>query len=193
MNPPLTHPRVLADIVAGSAVRDALLVVGGAALVGAAAQVAVPLPFTPVPLTLQTFAVLLVAASLGWRRAVPSMALYAVVGLAGVPWFAGGSSGYPGASFGYVVGFVAAAGIVGRLAARGADRKPVSSLTLMVLGGLAIYAIGVPWLAVSLSIGLGQALSLGVVPFLLGDAFKTLLAGGLLPAVWKLVDRTQTS
>lgn len=187
MNPPLPHTRVLADVVPGSAVHDVLLVVGAAGLVGVSAQVFIPLPFTPVPLTLQTFAVLLVAAALGWRRAVPAMLLYALVGLAGVPWFAGGSSGYPGASFGYVVGFVVAAAVVGRLAARGADRRPLSSVGLMLLGGVLIYAVGVPWLALSLGIGAGEALSLGLVPFLLGDVVKTLLAGALLPAAWKLV------
>jgi biotin transport system substrate-specific component len=108
--------RVLADVVPGGAVRDAALVTAGAGLVGVLAQIAIPLPFTPVPLTMQTFGVLLVCASLGSARGLISMMLYAVMGIAGVPWFAEGGSGFGGASFGYVLGFILAAAVVGRLA-----------------------------------------------------------------------------
>ena len=88
------QPRVLADVVAQTWVRNLVLVAGGAAFVGLSAQVAIPLPFTPVPLTLQTFAVLLAGAALGSLRGVMAMSLYAVAGIAGVPWFAEGSSGF---------------------------------------------------------------------------------------------------
>jgi biotin transport system substrate-specific component len=188
LNPSIA-PRVLADTIAGTRVRDALLVVGGAILVGLSAQVSVLLPFTPVPFTMQTFAVLLVGAGLGWQRALPSMLLYLAAGSVGVPWFAGGSSGFGGASFGYIVGFILAAAVVGRLAEARADRKPLSTFATMVLGSGIIYAVGVPWLAVYYDVGLGRAISLGLVPFLVSDLLKAAAAGLLLPGTWWLVGR----
>jgi len=180
-------PRTLADVIPGGVARSVALVVGGAAFVGLTAQVIVPLPFSPVPLSLQTFSVLLVGAVLGSRRGVASMALYLLAGVAGVPWFTQQQSGWAFASFGYVVGFVLAAYLVGRLAERGADRTVLRTAGLMVLGNLAIYAVGVPGLMIIAGMDLGKALLLGVVPFLIGDALKIALAAGLLPATWKLV------
>jgi biotin transport system substrate-specific component len=180
-------PRTLADVIPGGIARSIALVVGGAAFVGLTAQVFVPLPFSPVPLSLQTFSVLLVGAVLGSRRGVASMALYLLAGIAGVPWFAQQQSGWAFASFGYVVGFVIAAYLVGRLAERGADRTVLSTVGLMVLGNLTIYAVGVPGLVLITGMSLGKALLVGVVPFLIGDALKIALAAGLLPAAWKLV------
>lgn len=185
---PTVAPRVLADTIAGTGIRDALLVAGGAGLVGLSAQVSVPLPFTPVPLTMQSFAVLLVGASLGWQRALPSMLLYLGIGAAGVPWFAEASSGFGGPSFGYILGFVLAATVVGRLAEARADRNPISTVATMVLGSALIYTVGVPWLAASLDVGIGKALSQGLVPFLVGDLIKAAAAGALLPGAWRLVD-----
>lgn len=181
------RPLVLADLVAGSRVRDLALVVAGAGFVGVSAQIAIPLPFTPVPLTMQTFAVLLAGAALGWQRAIPSMLLYLVAGAAGVPWFAEGSSGTAAPSFGYIVGFILAAAVVGRLARSGADRTPARTFALMALGSAMIYLVGVPWLAVALDVGIAEAVSLGLTPFLAGDAIKALLAAGLLPGAWRLV------
>lgn len=186
---PTARPLVLADLVAGSRLRDVALVAGGAGFVGLSAQVAVPLPFTPVPLTLQTFAVLLAGAALGWQRAVPSMVLYLGVGAAGVPWFAAGTSGTAAPSFGYIVGFVLAAAVVGRLAGSGADRTPLRTFALMALGSAVIYLVGVPWLAASLGVGPTEAVALGLTPFLVGDAIKALVAAGLLPGAWRLVGR----
>jgi len=186
-------PAVLADAIPRSAVRNAVLVVAGAVFVGLAAQVAIPLPWTPVPLTGQTFAVLLTAAALGTWRGVASMLLYAALGLAGVPWFAGGSSAFDEGvlvvSFGYVVGFIAAAGLVGYVAERGATRTALRTAGLMVLGNVVIYTIGATWLAGALDLTLGRAASLGVQPFLLGDALKVALAAGLFPLAWRAVDR----
>ena len=108
-------PRVIADYVASTKVANLALIAGGAAFVGLSAQVIIPLPFTPVPLTLQTFAVLLVGAALGSWRGMASMVLYAAVGTAGVPWFSGGSSGWGGASYGYILGFILAAASVAPL------------------------------------------------------------------------------
>jgi biotin transport system substrate-specific component len=184
-------PRVLADFASRTAITQIALVVGGAALVGIAAQIAIPLPFTPVPLTLQTFAVLLVGASLGSLRGALSMVVYLIVGMVGVPWFAEGSSGFSNASFGYILGFIFAAFIVGRLAERGASTTALRSAGLMVVGNLAIYAVGVTWLKFAIDVNWATALSLGVVPFLIGDAVKIALAAGLLPLSWKGLEKLQ--
>ena len=188
-SPALTRPFVLADVIATSRLRDAAVILGGAAFVGLSAQMAVPLPFTPVPLTMQTFAVLLAGAALGWQRAILSMLLYLVAGAAGVPWFAEGTSGTAAPSFGYIMGFVLAAAVVGRLAGAGGDRTPLRTFALMVLGTALIYAVGVPWLAVSLDLGIAKAVALGMTPFLAGDAIKAALAAGLLPGTWLLLQR----
>jgi biotin transport system substrate-specific component len=183
---------VLADLLPGERVRDLGLVVGYAGLTGLAAQVAIPLPFTPVPVTGQTFAVLLGAAALGWQRAFLGMGLYLAAGLAGVPWFSqwrGGTGTLSAPSFGYLVGFLVAAALVGRLAAGGLDRTPLRVVGTMVVGNLVIYAFGVPWLLASVHVGLAEGLDLGVTPFLGGDALKIALAAGLLPAAWALVRR----
>ena len=182
-------PRVLADYAARTALAQIALVFSGAVFVGIAAQVAIPLPFTPVPLTLQTFAVLLAGAALGSLRGVASMALYALMGVVGVPWFSAGSSGFSTASFGYILGFILAAFIVGRLAERGASTTSIQSAALMVIGNLAIYAVGVTWLKFAIDSSWATALSLGVVPFLIGDAIKIALAAGLLPLSWKGLEK----
>lgn len=186
-------PRVLADVVARSWVANLVLVLGGSAFVGISAQVVIPLPFTPVPLTLQTFAVLLVGAALGTWRGVASMVVYAAVGVAGVPWFSGGSSGWGGASFGYILGFIVAAGVVGQLAERGATLTAVRTAGLMVVGNVVIYAIGVTYLKFAIDVSWASALALGVAPFLIGDALKIALAAGLLPGTWRLLARSGLS
>jgi biotin transport system substrate-specific component len=184
-------PRVLADFASRTAIAQIALVVGGAAFVGIAAQIAIPLPFTPVPLTLQTFAVLLVGASLGSLRGALSMVVYLLAGMVGVPWFAEGSSGFSSASFGYILGFIVAAFIVGRLAERGASTTALRSAGLMVVGNIAIYAVGVTWLKFAIDVDWATAMSLGVVPFLIGDAVKIALAAGLLPLAWKGLEKMQ--
>jgi biotin transport system substrate-specific component len=180
------RPRVLADLVPGGLVRDIVLIVAAAALTGMAAQILIPLPNTPVPITLQTFTVLLSGAALGPVRGGLAMALYVVAGSLGVPWFAEGNSGVSFPTFGYLVGFVVASVVVGALARRGLDRTVLGTLGIMVLGNVIIYAFGVPWLALSLGVDLAEALSLGAWPFLIGDALKIALATGVLPAAWWL-------
>ncbi|WAU79648.1 biotin transporter BioY [Streptomyces sp. Qhu-G9] len=183
------HPRqVLADLLPASRVRDVALVAGGAALVGLAAQLAVPVPGSPVPVTGQTFAALLVGTALGAGRGLASLALYALLGLAGMPWFAEGSSGVT-ASFGYILGMLLAATVVGALARRGADRSVVRMAGAMLLGEAIIYAIGVPYLAFAADLTAAQAVAAGLTPFLVGDALKAALAMGVLPAAWKFVKR----
>ncbi|GAA0461693.1 hypothetical protein Ade02nite_16280 [Paractinoplanes deccanensis] len=187
----LTRPRplVLADLVPGARAKDIALVAGGAGLIGALAQVAVHIPGTPVPVTGQTLGVLLVGAAFGMRRAAATVALYAVAGVLGVPWFAGHTSGYSSASFGYVIGFLAAATLCGWLAERGADRSVWRSIPAMIAGEVLIYGLGMAWLAVAADLTLSQTISQGLTPFLAGDAVKAALAAGLLPAAWKLARR----
>ncbi|WP_330477688.1 biotin transporter BioY [Streptomyces platensis] len=185
---------VLADLLPAATasrarVRDAALVLGGAALTGIAAQIAVPVPGSPVPVTGQTFAALLVGASLGAGRGLLSLALYALAGIAGMPWFAGGASGVGGATFGYIVGMLLAATAVGALARRGGDRGVLRTAATMAAGMALIYAVGVPYLALSTGMSLGEAAAVGMVPFLIGDALKAALAMGALPTAWKLAGR----
>ncbi|MFB6709803.1 biotin transporter BioY [Streptomyces sp. NPDC056333] len=189
---PVRTGAVLADLLPAVRHRyavDTALVVGGAALTGIAAQIAVPIPGSPVPVTGQTFAALLVGTALGARRGFLSLAVYALVGMVGMPWFAGGSSGAGGASFGYVLGMLLAATVVGDLARRGGDRSVLRTAGTMVLGSAIIYAVGVPYLALSTGMSASAAIAAGLVPFLLGDALKAALAMGALPAAWKLVGR----
>ncbi|MFI6334544.1 biotin transporter BioY [Streptomyces sp. NPDC050535] len=180
---------VLADLLPASRVRDTALVVGGAALTGLAAQIALPVPGSPVPVTGQTFAALLVGTALGASRGLLSLAVYALVGMAGVPWFAGGGSGTAAPSFGYILGMLLAATVVGALARRGADRSVLRMAGTMLLGEAIIYAIGVPYLAVATGMSLGAAVAAGLTPFLIGDALKAALAMGVLPTAWKFLDR----
>ncbi len=176
-------------------VRTATLVTGFALLTAALAQFRIHLGFTPVPITGQTLGVLLAGAALGWRSGALSQALYWVLGLIGLPFYAGGKSGWEdgtGTTFGYFVGFVLAAAAIGYMAERKQDRNLVSSIAAMAFGSVVIYACGVAWLAHKLNIPVAtgdvNAISLGVTPFLIGDAIKMLLAGAALPAAWALTD-----
>ncbi|MGW2086000.1 biotin transporter BioY [Streptomyces sp. NPDC001880] len=183
---------VLADLLPAARHRyavDTALVLGGAALTGIAAQIAVPVPGSPVPVTGQTFAALLVGTALGARRGFLSLAVYALAGMAGMPWFSEGTSGMGFPSFGYVLGMMLAASVVGGLARRGGDRSVLRTAGTMVLGSAIIYAVGVPYLALATGMSASAAIAAGLVPFLLGDALKAALAMGVLPAAWKLVGR----
>ncbi len=171
---------------------DLVVVALGAGLIAASAQVSIPLPFTPVPVTGQTFAVLLVGASLGLVRGGASGALYVLLGVAGAPVYADGAHGLAvvtGATGGYLVGFVVAAAVTGFLAERRWDRRFSSAVGAMLTGSLVIYLVGLPWLAVVLGTGLEKTLELGLYPFVPGDMLKLYLAAALLPAAWRLVGR----
>ncbi len=168
--------------------RDAFLISSAAIFVALLAQVKIPLPFTPIPLTGQTFAVLLVGATLGSKRGAGSLTLYIILGALGFPVFAGGAAGIAyltGSTLGYLIGFVVATFVIGRLAERGLERSLRTSLLPFFVGTLIIYAFGAGWLA--LLLGVEKALALGVLPFIIGDAIKLILAALTLPAAWKLV------
>ncbi|MGQ9848864.1 MAG: biotin transporter BioY [Aggregatilineaceae bacterium] len=169
---------------------DATLVIAGSLLVALLAQFAVPLPFSPVPVTGQTLAVLMVGMLLGSRRGGLALLTYLAEGAMGLPVLAGGAAGLArltGPTGGYLIGFVAAAFLVGWLAERGWDRRPETTLLAMLLGNAVIYAFGLPWLAHF--VGTERVLSLGLLPFLAGDLGKALLAMALLPWGWQLLDR----
>jgi biotin transport system substrate-specific component len=170
------------------AARDLLLITAGALFVAALSQVKIPLPLTPVPLTGQTFAVLLVGAALGAKRGFGSLGLYLALGALGLPFFAGGTSGLSymsGPTLGYLVGFLAAAALTGFLAERGLDRKVSTAILAFLAGQAVIYLFGIAWLSVLL--GFQKAILAGLMPFLLGDALKIGAAALALPAAWKLV------
>jgi biotin transport system substrate-specific component len=183
----------LAVLPRSNLLTDVLLVVAGAGLVALAAQVSIPLPFTPVPITGQTFAVVLVGASLGAIRGTASLSLYLAVGLLGAPVYADGNSGWSivrGASGGYLVGFIVAAWLTGFLAERRWDRRFSSAVSAMLSGNVVIYLIGLPWLAIVLDTSLEKTLELGLYPFVAGDVLKLYLAGALLPTAWRFVERS---
>lgn len=187
----LSNRIVLADLLPGARVRDAVLIAGGAGLTGLAAQASIIVPsLSPVPFTLQGLSVLVVGAALGSVRGVLSILLYLAVGLAGVPWFSSHTHGIT-PSFGYIIGFVLAAGLVGALAKRGADRHIVSTVAVLTAGTVVIYLIGTVWLAADLHLGAAKAFDLGVRPFLITDGIKVAAAALALPAAWQLVRRTK--
>lgn len=166
-----------------------VLVVTFAVLTAVAAQVRIPLPFTPVPITGQTFAVLLSGAALGSAAGAASQALYLVAGFF-LPFYAGGASGWShatGATGGFLLGFIVAAWVVGRLAERRQDRDWLTAVPAFLTGTVIIYIFGVPWLANTLGVSLTRAVELGAAPFVVGDLVKVAAAGILLPATWKLV------
>jgi len=173
-----------------SGVVSVLLVVSAAALTALAAQWRIYLPFTPVPITGQTFAVLLTGAALGWKLGAAGQLLYVTVGVLGAPVFTDGSSGMEvitGATGGYLIGFIVAAGLVGWMAEHRQDRTFATMFTAFIAGSAVIYAFGVTGLMISADMSLSAAVAAGVVPFLLGDLIKAAAAGLVLPGAWKLV------
>lgn len=178
--------------IASARVRSAVAIVGFALITAASAQITFHLPWTPVPVTGQTFAVLLSGAALGMGRGAASQLLYVALGAVGLPFYADATGGWTaasGATAGYLVGFIVAAALVGRLADGGEDRRPLTALSAMLLGSAVIYAFGATWLAHDLSISAAKAVELGVAPFLIGDAAKVVLAGLGLPVAWRVVNR----
>jgi biotin transport system substrate-specific component len=170
--------------------REVALILGGSLLIALSAQLQFVLPFSPVPMTGQTFAVLLLGALYGSTRGPATVVTYLALGVMGLPVFAGGGFGVArlvGPTAGYLVGFLAAAFVVGLLSERSWDRKPWATAVSMIIGNGMIYVAGVLWL--SRFVGWSAVLSTGVLPFLAGDALKIALATILLPAGWKLIGR----
>ena len=172
------------------------LMIGFALLTALAAQITIPIPGTPVPITGQTFAVLLAGAALGPWAGAGSQAIYWSLGALGLPFYSDASGGWEvatGATAGYLIGFIVAAWVVGALAVRGQDRNVWSAIPAFLAGNAVIYLFGVPWLLASVEAftTVGDALAAGFTPFVIGDLVKIVLAGLLLPLAWKLVDITK--
>jgi biotin transport system substrate-specific component len=175
-----------------SRVRDVALVVAGALFIYLTSLIVIPVPGSPVPITGQTFGVLLVGGALGLRRGLAAVTLYVLLGLIGLPFFADGKGGIAilwGATGGYLIGFIAAGAVVGRLAELGWDRKILGALGAMLVGEIVIYAIGLPWLKAVGGLSWQQTIDLGLSPFLVGDAIKAVLAAALFPVAWWVVGR----
>jgi biotin transport system substrate-specific component len=181
--------------------RHVVLVFAGALLIYLTAQIAIALPNNPVPITGQTFGVLLVGGALGFRRGLLATLLYIGIGVIGVPAFAEHKAGLGiiasvqgghlilGATGGYLIGFVVASALVGRLAELGWDRTVLGAVGAMVLGNAVIYAIGLPWLSLAAGFTPADTIAKGLQPFLVGDVVKLLLAGAVFPFAWWVVGR----
>lgn len=176
---------VLADLVPWAWVRELVLVVTFTVAIAASSQLGFMTPWSPAPVTAQTFVVLLGAAALGGARAGSGAGLYFVLGALGVPWFAATS----GVTLGYIAGFVLAALLVGRLARSGWTATYRGAVGAMVLGSLAIYAVGAPVLGLIVGLGPWETVMAAIVPFLIGDAIKVLVASALLPGTQRFVER----
>ncbi len=183
----MTYAEILRPAVGHKArIFDIACIAGGSAIIALSALISIRLPFGPVPVTAQTMTVLLLGAMMGKTRALASVLLYLAQGIAGLPVFAGGMFGAAyllGPTGGYLIGFVPAVLITGHLAERGWDRKVSTAFLAMLAGNIAIYACGLPWLA--LYIGAERVFALGLTPFVTADIVKLVLAASILPAGWK--------
>lgn len=183
------RPTLADRLFARSLVTDIVLVAAGAGLTALAAQLYVPL--WPVPITMQTLAVLLVGSTLGATRGALSMVLYLLLGLVGLPVFSEAASGAGvlfGASGGYIVGFILSAALTGWLAQRDWDKKYLGAALSFLAGTVVTFAIGLPWLAVALHADLAQTLEWGLYPFIIGGIVKAAIAAAVIPSTWRLAD-----
>ncbi len=187
----MTAAVLSARVLPRSRVNSVILVVTAAAITALAAQWEIHLPFTPVPITGQTFAVLLTGAALGARLGAAGQTLYVGLGAIGLPIYSGGDGGWEtaqaGGTTGYLIGFIAAAGLVGYMAERRQDRTFPTTFTAFIAGSFVIYLFGVIGLMIIFDMTASEAIVVGVVPFVLGDIIKAAAAGLLLPAAWRLV------
>lgn len=170
--------------------REGALILGGSLFIALAARLQIPLPFSPVPVTGQTFAVLLLAAIYGSKRGPAAVMTYLTLGFCGLPVFAGGAFGAATLlrpTAGYLLGFLGAAYLVGALSERGWDRRPWTTAASMTIGNMVIYLAGAAWLAGF--VGWTRVWTVGVLPFIPGDAFKIALATLLLPSGWRVIGR----
>ncbi|MDX1583013.1 MAG: biotin transporter BioY [Thermoanaerobaculia bacterium] len=176
-------------------VRDVLIVIAASLLIAVAAQVSVPIPFSPVPMTLQPMAVLLVGAVLGSVRGGAAAALYLLEGATGLPVFAGGKGGLvwliAGPTAGYLLSYPFVAWVTGWLSERGWSRSPLSTIPMMMIGIAMIHLGGWSWLAAMMGLGMSEAFVLGTAPFLMGDLVKIAIAAALLPSIQSIVGRLE--
>jgi len=190
----VARPLTLADVAAprSTALTNVLLIVVASLVTAGAAQLEFRLPWTPVPISGQSFAVLLTGLVLGARRAFLAQVLYLAEGSAGLPFFSGGAAGFAhliGPSGGYLMAFPFAASLTGLLAERGWDRNPFSMFAAMLTGSTVIFGLGL--LQLSRFVPADALLGAGLLPFIPGDLIKSALAAGVFPFVWKLVSRSE--
>jgi biotin transport system substrate-specific component len=189
----IAQPRnvtIIDSVISRSRVSDVVLVLAGVLLTALAAQVQIPA--LPVPFTLQTLAVLVIGATYGSSRGAITMGAYAVVGVLGFPVFAGGASGIDvifGATGGFLLGFMFAAALIGRLAELNWSSDALRMFVSYVLGSIVIYAIGVPVLAMSAFASDLVAAATYMLPYLIWDAVKAVFAAALLPTAWVVVKK----
>ncbi len=181
-------PLVLTDLIPRRRAVDVALVLAGAGLTTLGAQISIETAASPVPITGQTLGVMLAAGALGARRGALSQLVYLLVGLV-APVFAGHEHGWDvitGATGGYLVGFVLAAAVVGRLAEDGADRRPLTAAATFAFGQLTIFAVGVPWLKAAAGLDWSTAIHEGFTIFIAGGVIKAALGGLITPTAWRL-------
>ena len=178
--------RVLADRFGGTIVREVALVAAGTIALIVLARVSIPLPFTPVPVSLGTLGALSVGATLGARRGLVSVAAYALLGIAGAPVFTGTNVGWALASFGYILGYFLVAAIAGLAAQRGADRRVLTMAPTALASIFSVYVLGLAWMIPFAHMTLEQGLMKGFVPFIVGDLLKAAVAAGLFPVLRSL-------
>ena len=175
--------RVLADRLGGTIVREIALIAAGTIAMIVLARVSIPLPFTPVPVSLGTLGALSVGATLGERRGLVSVAAYALLGIAGAPVFTGTNVGWAFASFGYILGYFLVAAIAGLAAQRGADRRVLTMAPTALASIFSVYVLGLAWMIPFAHMTLEQGLMKGFVPFIVGDLVKAAVATGVFPVL----------
>jgi biotin transport system substrate-specific component len=172
---------------------EALFVVGGIGFISLLAQISIPVPGSPVPVTGQTLAVLLIGTTYGARLGFITFATYLLAGIAGAPIFAGSTNGIEkviGATGGYLVGMLVASLLLGYLADRKADQKFRTSFPALLLGDLVIFTFGLAWLHASLDLTWAATFKAGLTPFILGEALKIAITATSLPLVWRKISRS---
>lgn len=175
--------RVLADRLGGTIAREIALIAAGALALIVLARISIPLPFTPVPVSLGTLGALSVGTALGARRGLVSVAAYALLGIAGAPVFTGTNVGWAFASFGYILGYFLVAAIAGLAAQRGADRRVLTMAPTALASIFSVYVLGLAWMIPFAHMTLEQGLMKGFVPFIIGDLVKAAVAAGLFPVL----------
>ena len=175
--------RVLADRLGGTIAREIALIAAGTVALIVLARISIPLPFTPVPVSLGTLGALSVGTALGARRGLVSVAAYALLGIAGAPVFTGTNIGWAFASFGYILGYFLVAAIAGLAAQRGADRRVLTMAPTALASIFSVYVLGLAWMIPFAHMTLEQGLMKGFVPFIVGDLVKAAVAAGLFPVL----------
>ena len=175
--------RVLADRLGGTIAREIALIAAGTVALIVLARISIPLPFTPVPVSLGTLGALSVGTALGARRGLVSVAAYALLGIAGAPVFTGTNVGWAFASFGYILGYFLVAAIAGLAAQRGADRRVLTMVPTALASIFSVYVLGLAWMIPFAHMTLEQGLMKGFVPFIVGDLVKAAVAAGLFPVL----------